>query len=378
MTTMDIAKELAKEAERSLTGAPRTRQRRAGPVIAGVAVVGLLAACSQSGRSASSASCKASDIPIHDARTIIIEGDPWSGYAPFRDDHLLNGSGYTSRYVEQICQDVRASDVRSGRAGIEVTTLDQYLLNHPDGTVVGVIDQSEGADALALNTVEYPNLRSIDNLTQLIDQYKAQNKKPVLAYTGNSPSEMLLNELANTFEELNLADFNLVSVDQSATAYNMLRTQQAQLAIIWEPDTSAARASGYTIALSSKNVPDSIVDVIVAGDVLLKHDPTAVLAVVTSFYKTIDGYLADPARLEQFVAKDGNLNVSDAKSVIAGIKLYGTKDANAFMNDSVFPLDQPLAGQSAKAIGAVLALNHPGLNLSSVAIDGSFVQRLVR
>ena len=270
MTTMDIAKELAKEAERSLTGAPRTRQRRAGPVIAGVAVVGLLAACSQSGRSASSASCKASDIPIHDARTIIIEGDPWSGYAPFRDDHLLNGSGYTSRYVEQICQDVRASDVRSGRAGIEVTTLDQYLLNHPDGTVVGVIDQSEGADALALNTVEYPNLRSIDNLTQLIDQYKAQNKKPVLAYTGNSPSEMLLNELANTFEELNLADFNLVSVDQSATAYNMLRTQQAQLAIIWEPDTSAARASGYTIALSSKNVPDSIVD--------KKKRPTALVA----------------------------------------------------------------------------------------------------
>ena len=50
---------------------------------------------------------------------------------------------------------------------------------------------------------------------------------------------MLLNELANTTDELRLADFELVSVDQSATAFEMLEADEAQLAVIWEPDTSA-------------------------------------------------------------------------------------------------------------------------------------------
>ena len=56
---------------------------------------------------------------------------------------------------------------------------------------------------------------------------------------------MLLNELANTTDELRLADFELVSVDQSATAFEMLEADEAQLAVIWEPDTSAARAAGH-------------------------------------------------------------------------------------------------------------------------------------
>jgi ABC-type nitrate/sulfonate/bicarbonate transport system substrate-binding protein len=340
--------------------------------------VALMPACNGATASSSAASCKPSDIPAHDAKTVIVEGDPWSGYAPFRNNHLLDGTDYTSHYVEQICQDVRAGDVTAGRAGIEVTTLDQYLLNHPAGTVVGVIDQSEGADALALNTVDVPYLKNIDNLTQLVKQYKRDGKKPVLAYTGNSPSEMLLNELANTFEELNLADFRLVSVDQSASAFKMLKAHQAQLGVIWEPDTSAARAAGFSIAMSSKDVPDSIVDVIIASNKLIKDDPAAVSAVVRSFYNTMDGYLAQPTALTQFIAKDGNLDLTDAKSVLAGIKLYGTAEADVFMNNKVFPLDQPQAEQSVKAIRSVLALGHPGLQLSGAVVDGSYVHQLTR
>ena len=79
--------------------------------------------------------------------------------------------------------------------------------------------------------------------------------KPVLAYTGNSPSEMLLNELANATDDLRLADFELVSVDQSATALEMLEADEAQLAVIWEPDTSTARAAGHTVALEQRGRP---------------------------------------------------------------------------------------------------------------------------
>jgi hypothetical protein len=330
------------------------------------------------GGGAAAASCAPSDIPAHGDDTLVVEGDPWSGYAPFRDPSLLEGTGYALTYVEQLCQDVRAADLTAGKADIIVTTLDQYLLQSPEATVVGVIDQSRGADALVLGTVEHPELDSVDDIPALVEKYDRDGRKPVLAYTGSSPSEMLLNELANTTEVLKLSDFDLVPVDQSATAYDMLKKDDAQLAIIWEPDTSAARADGYTVTLSSADVPDSIVDVIVVGDDLIERDPAAVQATLGAFYRRMDSYLADPSSLEAFYAEDGGLDADAAGSVIAGIKLYGTQDADAFMNADVFPLDKPQVEQSVDSIGSVLALVHPDISLDDAEVDGSYVHALVQ
>jgi ABC-type nitrate/sulfonate/bicarbonate transport system substrate-binding protein len=273
---------------------------------------------------------------------------------------------------------VRAADLTAGRADVIVTTLDQYLLQAPEGTVIGVIDQSLGADALALNTVAIPGLRSVDAIPGLVRRLEEQGRKPRLAYTGSSPSEMLLNELANATDALRLSDFELISVDQSATALEMLRANDCELAIIWEPDTSAARAAGYTIALSSADVPDSIVDVIVAGRRFLDRDPAAAQVLVDAFYGQMDRLLADPAALERLIAEDGGLSSIAAKSVIASIKLYGTADADAFMNDDVFPLDRPRIEQSLQGIGSVLALNHPEIDLSKASIDGAHVRQRAR
>jgi OOP family OmpA-OmpF porin len=369
----------------SATVTPGGRRRRpawtlaAGAVVlAAMAAVALGGCTGEAGSAASSSGCEPSDIAAHDDQTIVIEGDAWSGYAAFRDPDLLDGTGYTAQYVEQVCQDVRAADLTAGRAGIAVTTLDQFVLHQPDATLVGVIDQSLGADALVLNTVDVPYLDSIDDLPELVEQYEEGGEQPVLAYTGNSPSEMLLNELANTSEELDLTDFDLVSVDQSASAYEMLRDNRAQLAVIWEPETSAAEAAGYTVALSSADVPDSIVDVIVASDELIERDPDAVRAVVGSFYSTMDGYLANPAELERFIAEDGGLDREDARSVIDGVQLYGTQEADAFMNESVFPLDQPQIEQSVGAISSLLALINPDVELGRAQVSGRFVHELTQ
>jgi hypothetical protein len=358
-------------------GLPPRALAAAAPALV-VVVVAIVVVTSGGDGGGAAASCPASDIPAHGDDTIVVEGDAWSGYAPFRDPALLDGTPYEMVYVEQVCQDVRAADLTAGRADIAVTTLDQYLLQSPAGTVVGVIDQSLGADALALGTVHHPELDSVDDIPALVDDFAEDGRKPVLAYTGSSPSEMLLNELANTTELLRLTDFELVSVDQSATALEMLTEDDAQLAIIWEPDTSAARAAGYTITLSSRDVPDSIVDVIVAGDDLIARDPAAVEAVVGAFYRRMDGYIADPDALEAFYAEDGGLDAEAAGSIIAGIRLYGSRDADAFMNEDVFPLDKPQMEESLDSIGSLLALIHPDITLESAKVDGRYVHAIAQ
>lgn len=322
---------------------------------------------------AAAVACAPSEIPEHDETTLVVEGDPWSGYAPFRDPTLMDGSGYSMVYVEQLCQDVRMADVTAGRADIAVTSLDQYLLNNPEGTVVGIIDQSIGADALVLGTGNNQGLDSVDDIPALVEQLASQGQKPKLAYTANSPSEMLLNELANSAEEIRLADFELVPVDQSATALQMLQDDDVQLAVVWEPDTSAARAAGHTIALSSANVPHSIVDVIVASDRLIERDADAVQAVVTAFYTRMDSYLSDPEALRAFYATDGGLEPEAARQLIAGIQLYGTADAAEYLNNEVFPLDKALMQQSVESIEALLALIHPEMALGQAQIDGIYV-----
>jgi hypothetical protein len=358
-------------------------KRGARPALGATAavVLGLTAVVVWVGRGDSGApipSCDGVEVPDHEDGTLIIQGDAWSGYAVFRDPALLEGSPYTAVYVDQPCQSARAADITSGQADIALTTLDQYLLHQPEGTLVGVIDQSRGADALVLGTVDHPDFDSIDDVPALVDDMTRDGDKPVLAYTGNSPSEMLLNELANTTGQLRLADFDLVSVDQSATAYEMLKADEAQLAILWEPDTSQARAEGYTVSLSSADVPEAIVDVIVASDRLIERDPEALVTVLTAYYHRIDAYLVRPAALERFLAEDGGIDDERAASIVAGVKLYGTIDADAFMNDQVFPLDKPLMEQSTDSIESVLALIHPDLPLGSAHIDGRYVGTLAQ
>lgn len=355
-----------------------TSSHRLLAALAALAVgAGATAACSGGGGDDAAAACPPSDIPEHGENTLIVEGDTWSGYAPFRDPELLAGTPYELVWVEQICQDVRAADLTAGRADIIVTTLDQYLLHAPEGTVVGVINQSIGADALLLGTRNHPGFDSVDDISDMVRQFADEGRKPVLAYTGNSPSEMLLNELANTTDELRLSDFELVSTDQSPTAYQMLKDDEAQLAVLWEPDTSTARNAGHTLVLSSGDVPDSIVDVIVVGDRLIERDHAAVQSLVSSYYAAMDGYLADDEALQAFYAEDGGFEAADAAAVIDGIRLYGSEDADEFMNEDLFPLDTPQIEQSRDSIGAVLALVYPDIQLDLADIDGSFVHALV-
>jgi hypothetical protein len=110
---------------------------------------------------------------------------------------------------------------------------------------------------------------------------------------------------------------------------------------------------------------------------VIQRAPDAVEAVVSAFYSTMDNYLANPSDFEQFIATDGKLQLADARTVIEGVRFYGSRDADAFLNHPVFPLDQPQVDQSLKAIAGVLALSHKGIDVRRAQVDGRFLHQLV-
>jgi OmpA-OmpF porin, OOP family len=303
-----------------------------------------------------------------------LEGDPWTGYAAFRDPTFMRSSGLTYSYADQLDQAVRACNLTSGKTEFLVTTIDQYLTHRPDGKIVAVIDQSAGADALVLDSVRHKYLRTLDWLPQLVRELRGQGRKPVLAYTGNSPSDFLLTQIANSSEDLSLADFDLVSVDQSATAFEKLKRREADVAVLWEPDVSAARAAGYTVAASSRDFPDAIVDVLVASNRLIQRQDVAVQKVVDAFYASRSAAAADPVRYEAAIAKDGKLTAEQTKNVLNGIRFYSAREADRYMNTKEWPLAQTRLEESLEAVGAILSLKDPSIKPTNQMWDGRFVQ----
>ena len=99
---------------------------------------------------------------------------------------------------------------------------------------------------------------------------------------------------------------------------------------------------------------------------------------MAAYYSTMDD-LPGPAGGVGTVLRHGRrARRRDRGTLIAGIKLYGSDDANVFMNDDVFPLDKPQIQQSIDAIGSVLALVHPDIPLDQAKVDGSYVSSVSR
>jgi OOP family OmpA-OmpF porin len=308
--------------------------------------------------------------------TLIVEGDPWSGYMPFRWDEFLKGSGYQYSYREQLDQAVRARNMTEGKINFMVTTMDQYLKNKPAGKIVGMIDMSLGADALVLNTPMHPYLKSIDDLPRLVSELKKQGRKPKIAYTGNSPSEWLFVKLSNTrSDELKRSDFEEIPVDVSTTALKMLQDKKVDLAVLWEPDVSSARQEGYTVALSSKDVPNSVLDVLVASDYIIQNDPAAVQAVVDAFYAFRDHAVQDHGWFVKLIAKDGNLDEPSTETLLQGVYFYDAKAADEYMNRRVYPLDETKAFEALQSIGGIVSLSDPTVQPVGSMIDGRFVAK---
>ncbi|HEY9887277.1 MAG TPA: hypothetical protein V6D02_02690, partial [Candidatus Obscuribacterales bacterium] len=142
-------------------------------------------------------------------------GDTFSGYSTFRDaafQAALADAGIILKYQDEFDQSLRAAALAQNTADLIVTTLDQFVQQQPQGTIVGLIDHTIGADAVVLNTPKYPTLTSLLELTPLLQQAKNQGAPLKLVFAGDTPSEYLALVLDTKFDAFNLADFEVVKV----------------------------------------------------------------------------------------------------------------------------------------------------------------------
>jgi outer membrane protein OmpA-like peptidoglycan-associated protein len=270
--------------------------------------------------------------------TLRLLGDTFSGYSTFRNPGFqtaLTDTGITLQYADEFDQAKRAASLTQGQADLLVTTLDQFVKHKPAGKIVGLIDRTIGADAVVLNTKQYPVLKSLLDVNPFVKTVQAQGKSPVLTFAGDTPSEYLAIVLSTKFEAFKLSDFQVAKVSDASEAWKKMQdpSQNVAIAVLWEPYVTQARQQGNTVVLSSRDTPNTIVDVIVASDRLMQSQPESISQFLEVYYRRIDSTAQNNASLKQQIAEDGKLSNPDAVAVLKGIHFFTSLEAKRWFTD---------------------------------------------
>ncbi|WP_299493759.1 phosphate ABC transporter substrate-binding/OmpA family protein [Acaryochloris sp. IP29b_bin.137] len=284
--------------------------------------------------------------------TLKVLGDTFSGYSTFRSDAFkdaLGEPGIRLEYADEFDQSERAQALGKGKADFIVTTLDQFLKQKPKGKIVGLIDRTVGADAVVLNTRQFPQLKSLINLSQLVQQ--GQSKQYAIVYAGDTPSEYLALVLDTKFDAFNLSDFRVIKVEDASQAWKLMQDtkENVAIAVLWEPFVSQARKQGHTVVLSSKDAPNTIVDILVASDKVIQSQPEQISAFLATYYRRIESGISNTSQMQDQIAADGSLSAADADTVLKGINFFTALEAQGWMQ-------QETLNQRITSTAAVLVL----------------------
>ena len=265
--------------------------------------------------------------------TITIGVDNFIGYFPLCSPEMkrqLRQHGYLLECIDDEANyDTRLNSLSKGQLQFAVATIDAYLLtgkshNFP-GTIITVIDESSGSDALVARRSE---IESLDDL-----KTKQQLK---IAYTPDSPSDHLIKSLAVHFDIQRLkerSDWQLHS-DGSEAALLALQSQQASAAVLWEPDISKALKDPELIrVIGTEKTEHLITDVLLVERKFASKHPEQVEMVLTAYFHTLQFYRQNPAVLISDIRSHTGLNKDLAATVINGVKWQSLSDnAETWLN----------------------------------------------
>jgi len=297
-----------------------------GILIVGVAVLGGLKMFSlEQNTSMTVATSDASSMK----ESIKIGVDNWVGY------YLLCSKNYRTSMrnigIRATCEndnanlDDRFSKLRSGELQFAVTTVDAYVALGKDykfpGTIIAVIDESKGGDALL----------AVEDVVSTIDDLK-NNPSLRVALTPDSPSEHLVRSLAVHFDVKNFKQRGswLVSTNGSEEAAKKLLSHQVDAAVLWEPDvTKALQVDGIKKIIGTEDTEKLIVDVLLVNREFADNKPDVVKKVLKTYFQSLKFYKENPDNLLKELAKETGLNKSSVQSMLKGVQWSSLTD-NAY------------------------------------------------
>ncbi len=257
--------------------------------------------------------------------------DAFSGYAVLRSDEMkqqLRSRGIKVEFVDDGADyEQRLVDLATGELQMAAFPIDALLKasqrqGRLPATIVAVIDETRGADALLAYKEKYPS----------VDALNKPDVKFVLV--GDSPSETLVRVLMHDFQldAVPSTALDAVASEKEVVArYRAASPQGNEVFVTWEPVVSELLANdGLHVLLDSSSQSGYIVDaLVVSRDFLIKNEPV-VKQVLESYFRTLYAF-NDTQSLEELVRRDAaqsgtQITEEQAKKLVAGIMWKNTQE----------------------------------------------------
>jgi ABC-type nitrate/sulfonate/bicarbonate transport system substrate-binding protein/outer membrane protein OmpA-like peptidoglycan-associated protein len=266
---------------------------------------------------------------------ITVTVDSFSGYAVLRSETFANdlkkqgirlnitddGADYAAR--------IRA--LEDGDTDFAVFTVDSLLATSVDlgrfpGTIVLVIDETRGADAIVAPKGGITSVQELNHPDARI------------VLTPSSPSEFLARTVVAHFVLPDLPDNWIVEKDGSGDVLTALQADRGgtkNAYVLWEPHVSQARADGATVLLGSDKLKGYIIDVLVARREFVLEQPDLLKTVIQSYLRTAYTIRTSSGGLKAMVQADASaagdpLNNSQADALVNGIHWTNTLENYAY------------------------------------------------
>ncbi len=249
--------------------------------------------------------------------------DSFSGYAILRSeafDNELKQRGIRLNIVDdQADYPRRLSDLETGKLQMAVFPADALIKTSdsrtfPPATIVGLIDETNGADAVVAYRSKFPSLDSINN---------AETR---FVLVGDSPSETLARVIMHDFDSSRMAKDPFVRVESPEAvveAYKAATPSSPRVYVTWEPYVSVLLANDQvgTLVDSSRFTGYIIDTLVVSRDFLLKNQP-----MVEEF---LESYFRARYSFERQSADDGAFSQKMQKLIKMDAKQSGTTLSDA-------------------------------------------------
>ena len=257
--------------------------------------------------------------------------DNFSGYAVLRSDEFRKQLADRGVRITNIDDGAnyskRAEGLQTGQLQLAAFPADALLKQfsdkeYPAATIVGLIDETRGADAMLAYKSKYPN----------IDQLNRPEVRFVLV--GDSPSETLARVVMQDFglDQLGAASIQSVaSADEILARYKAATPQTDEVYVTWEPYASQMLVNDQLhVLVDSSRFTGYIVDtLVVSRDFLLKNGP-AVESILEAYFTALYAFREEDAMIKLLLqdAKETkqDLTQEQAKRLVEGIQWKNTQE----------------------------------------------------
>ena len=288
------------------------------------------------------------------AHEMKVAHDSFPGYAILRSPavkNLLARHGIKLTFVDDKADYVgRMRGLKSGKHQMAVFTIDAYLkagsiLGEFPGSIVLVIDESKGADAIVAYQRGVPQIPSLSH------------PRARIVITPDSPSETLARIMINKMSLPSLPTDWAVEANGAEAVYKKLKSadpDEPHAYVVWEPYVTKALAiDGVHLLLDSSKLKGYIVDVLVVQREFLSANAELVTHVVQAYLRANYDYHNQSDGLVSLIEADAKqygdaLNRTETLKLVEGIAWRNTMENYAHFG--------VISGQAAKGTDRLEAM----------------------